>query len=142
MTERKEELERNGVVFALWDGENLQLEIRKKPGKFFGFTIIPGGKVEKDESFEDALLREVKEEYEIEVLEYRILGDFTEIEDGGIVNTRRLFLVTQWDGELANPENINDHIGVPIEEAFGLCSHPLTKSFLSVIQKETPKLST
>jgi 8-oxo-dGTP pyrophosphatase MutT (NUDIX family) len=142
MAERKERLEKNGVVFALWDGKNLQLEVRKKPGNFFGFTIIPGGKVEKSESFEDALLREVKEEYRIEVLEYYTLGDFTEIEDGGIVNTRRLFLVTRWNGELGNPEKINDHIGVPIEKAFGLSNHPLTKTFLDVIQKEIFKLST
>jgi len=115
MAERRETLKKNGVVFALWDGENLQLEVRKKPGNFFGFTIIPGGKVEKSESFEDALLRETKEEYGIEVLKNYPLG---------------------------NPEKINDHIGVPIEKAFGLSNHPLTKTFLDVIQKEIFKLST
>lgn len=142
MAERKEMLRKNGVVFALWDGENLQLEVRKKPGNFFGLTIIPGGKVEKGESFEDALFREVREEYGIEVLKYCALGNFVEIEDGGIVNTRKLFLVTRWDGELDNPENINGHIGVSIKEAFTYCKHPSAKTFLSAIWKGISGLST
>lgn len=46
-----------------------QRSLKKSQG---GFWEFPGGKVEKDESYEDALKREIKEEFDsdIEVKEY------------------------------------------------------------------------
>lgn len=50
MSERRELIEKHGVIFVLWDGKTIQLERRSETtDKFFGFTIIPGGvlKLEK-----------------------------------------------------------------------------------------------
>jgi len=142
MTEREETPEKNGVVFVLWDGKKIQLERRDTSDKlFFGFTIIPGGKIEKGETPDEAMFNEVMEEYGVAVLVYKPLCDFTDIENGGVLNKRRLYLVTKWSGVLSNPEESNGHIEATIQEAFTLCEHPLTKTFLGVAQKEISRLS-
>lgn len=75
MKERRTVSEKHGVIFALWDGMKIQLEGRTMPGiKFYGYTIVPGGAVEISETLEEALSREVREEYGVEVLEYKKLG--------------------------------------------------------------------
>jgi hypothetical protein len=48
MAERKEQTKKHGVIFALWDGNKIQLEKRNKPtGKFFGYILVPGGELNK-----------------------------------------------------------------------------------------------
>ena len=137
MTERREKTEKHGVVFALWDGNKIQLEKRNKPnGKFFGYILVPGGGVEQGETLEKALLREVREEYKVKALIYKKLGNYPSIEDDGILNVRHLYLVTKWLGILSNPEDLNDHIEATLEEAFEICKHPLSQVFLKRIQKE------
>lgn len=136
MAERKDRSEKHGVIFALWDGKNIQLEKRIKPGKFQGYTIIPGGGVETDETLEEALLREIREEYGTKVIDYINLGSFPSIEDNGFLNVRHLYLVTEWEGVLSNPENKNQHIECSIEEALLVCTHPLSQIFLRKVQQE------
>ena len=135
MVERGGYNKKQGVVFALWDGAKIQLEKRIQPGKYQGLTIIPGGASEKDETTEEALFREVKEEYGIEVTNFQKLGLFPSLESNHTLNIRHLYLVTGWSGVLSNPENKNDHLEVSISEAFDLCKHSLTQAFLVVIQK-------
>lgn len=135
MIERGGYNKKQGVVFALWDGTKIQLEKRIKKGKFQGFTIIPGGAVEKDETIEKALFREVREEYGVEVTDFQKLGLFPSLEDNNTLNVRHLYLVTSWSGVLSNPENKNDHLETSITEAVDLCKHPLSQAFLVVIQK-------
>ena len=44
MVEARENTEKHGVIFALWDGINIQLEKRDKVGsKYEGFVLVPGG---------------------------------------------------------------------------------------------------
>jgi len=137
MAERREQIEKHGVIFALWDGEKIQLEERKKiGGKFFGYILVPGGAVEEGETLKEALFREVGEEYGVKALSYRKIGVYPNIEDNGILNVRHLYLVTKWKGNLSNPENTNGHIETSIKEAFEVCKHPLSQIFLKRIQKE------
>ncbi|MGB5986522.1 MAG: (deoxy)nucleoside triphosphate pyrophosphohydrolase [Desulfobacterales bacterium] len=51
----------------LWDAERVMIA-RRKPGiKYAGFWEFPGGKVERGESPETCLVREIEEEFSISV---------------------------------------------------------------------------
>jgi ADP-ribose pyrophosphatase YjhB (NUDIX family) len=134
--EKKMLPEKHGVVFALWDGKHIQLEIRTKEDEFKGMIIIPGGKVKKHQTLQNTLFDEVKQEYGISVKRYKKLGTYPNIENNGMLNIRHLYLVTEWEGRLSNPENKSTHIKATLEEALRICEHPLTQIFLKVIDKE------
>tara|TARA_B100000029_G_scaffold95637_1_gene85696 strand:- start:2455 stop:3519 length:1065 start_codon:yes stop_codon:yes gene_type:complete len=50
------------VVGLIWRGDSFYIQKRGEGGMLAGLWEFPGGKVEKDESLENALLRELKEE--------------------------------------------------------------------------------
>lgn len=138
MAERKTTIEKFGVIFAIWDGENIQLEKRDKPeSAFFGFTLIPGGKVEPDETYEMALRREVREEYGVNVRKFQPIGVIRTIEDGCVVNFRHVYLVTGWEGELGNPEGTS-HFAAGLEEARKICKHPISQRILDFVEAKLP----
>ena len=91
------------------------------------------------ETLENALFREVSEEYGVEVLTYKKLGVFPMVEDSGVLNVRHLYLVTKWNGVLSNPEQTNGHIEASLEEASEICKHPLSQVFLKQIQQKLPR---
>jgi 8-oxo-dGTP pyrophosphatase MutT (NUDIX family) len=138
MVETEEVIEKHGVVFAIWDGEKIQLEKRLK-GKYEGEIIIPGGSVESGETLEDHTLpREIKEEYGVDVVKTKKVGIFPSVEDG-VLNIRHLYLVTEWNGNLSDPEKNmrkSEHLEATLEEALLICRHPLTQIFLQVIKSE------
>jgi len=137
MVESSEITEKHGVVFILWDGEKIQLEKRLEEGtEFFGYTIIPGGAIETSETQEEALLREVCEEYGVVPSEYRKVGIVDTIEQNGTLNFRHVFLVTGWNGQLSNPEDKNEHIKTTLEEARKLCTHPISQRILDLVGVE------
>ena len=110
MVERGEQIEKHGVIFALWDGEKIQLEERKKiGGKFFGYILVPGGAVEEGETLKEALFREVGEEYGVKALSYRKIGIYPNIEDNGILNVRHLYLVTKCIVQLPFSKYVDSH---------------------------------
>lgn len=45
-----------------------------------GYYGLPGGSIEKDESFEETLKREVKEEITCEILDYELIGYVKDIQ--------------------------------------------------------------
>jgi 8-oxo-dGTP diphosphatase len=61
-------MSQNKIVIAsalLLNADNDLLVVRKKKSTFY---MLPGGKVESNESYKDALLRELKEELELEFM--------------------------------------------------------------------------
>jgi len=136
MLERETLFEKHGVVFALLSGNKIQLEKRIKEDEFEGMIIIPGGKVKPYQTLEEALFEEVMQEYGILVKRHKKLGVFPSIENRGILNIRHLYLVTEWEGCLSNPENKSIHVEATLKEALKICEHPLSQIFLKVIEKE------
>lgn len=69
MTESRSELPHKQIgVAVIWDGDGLVLIDRRKPeGLLGGLWEFPGGKIEPNESVEDCIRREIKEELDIEV---------------------------------------------------------------------------
>ena len=89
------------VVCLLEDGDKILLQDRVKTD-WHGYAL-PGGHVEKDESFLDAVKREMKEETGLEIRNPRLVG----LKQFPIDNGRYLvvlFKATEWSGELASSE--------------------------------------
>ena len=123
--------EKHGVIFALLRNGRIRLEKRMEPeGKFFGFTLIPGGAVEGNESMSDAVIREVREERGVQVTKAKYLGPIVSTEPNGIRNIRHVWVVTDWKGKLRNPEHNNRMVTVPLKKARRLCTHPVSQQIL------------
>lgn len=61
------------VVAALIKENDKYLIGLRSTGKYKGFWEFPGGKVENNETYEDALMREISEEFEVEIKIERLL---------------------------------------------------------------------
>ncbi len=89
------------VLCLIEDGDKVLLQNRVKKD-WHGYAL-PGGHVEPGESFVDAVIREMKEETGLTILEPRLAGvkQFP-IEQGRYVVL--LFKATQWTGDLVSSE--------------------------------------
>ena len=89
------------VLCLIEDGEKILLQNRVK--KDWQGYALPGGHVEPGESFVDAVIREMKEETGLTVIEPRLVGvkQFP-IENGRCVVL--LFKATKWTGNLHSSE--------------------------------------
>jgi len=71
-------------------------EKRKNNETYFpGDIIFPGGHIEKDETPEESLMREMKEELGILILKYTFIDDFY-YEDGA---HSKVYVITEWTGK-------------------------------------------
>lgn len=89
------------VVCLLEDGDKILLQDRVKTD-WHGYAL-PGGHVEKDESFLDAVKLEMKEETGLEIRNPRLVG----LKQFPIDNGRYLvvlFKATEWSGEPTSSE--------------------------------------
>lgn len=135
--EGKEITEKRGVVFIIFKDNKIQLEERIEPGrKFSGFTIIPGGGIESGEKPITTLCREVIEEYGVLPLKFKEIGKIVSTEVNGLLNTRYVYLVTEWLGILGNPENKNRHLESEVGEARTICKHEIPQQVLDLLDSE------
>ena len=93
------------VVAAIIKKDNHFLIVQRNRKKHMGLKWeFPGGKVEKNETFEEALLREIKEELNIKiVLQDKIAEE--KYKDEKIDIVLHYFLCTQEDGTI----ELNEH---------------------------------
>ena len=89
------------VLCLIEDGDKILLQNRVK--KDWRGYALPGGHVEPGESFVDAVIREMKEETGLTILNPRLVGvkQFP-LENGRYVVL--LFKATQWSGDLISSE--------------------------------------
>ena len=89
------------VLCLIEDGDKILLQKRVKKD-WRGYTL-PGSHVEPGESFVDAVIREMREETGLKVIEPRLVGvkQFP-IENGRYVVL--LFKATQWSGDLISSD--------------------------------------
>jgi len=109
-----------GVIFLIHHDGKVLLERRNNPDKvYYGYTIIPAGKVKKEEneSFIDAVRREIKEECDITPGELINLDTFLQISISNHFYRTTAFLVTDYKGRVRNVEGKSEHIWVNINKA-------------------------
>ena len=89
------------VLCLIEDGDKILLQNRVKKD-WHGYTL-PGGHVEPGESFVDAVIREMKEETGLTILDPRLVGvkQFP-IENGRYIVL--LFKATRWSGDVISSE--------------------------------------
>ena len=89
------------VLCLIEDGDKILLQNRVK--KDWRGYALPGGHVEPGESFVDAVIREIKEETGLMIIEPRLVGvkQFP-LENGRYVVL--LFKTTHWSGDLISSE--------------------------------------
>ena len=95
------------VSIALINNEN-EILLSKRPEKkhLSGFWEFPGGKVEKGETPEKALIREVKEELNIDINNKCIAPlSFSEFDYNNFQLLLLLYVCRRWDGEPMSMEN-------------------------------------
>ena len=95
------------VSIALINNEN-EILLSKRPEKkhLSGFWEFPGGKVEEGETPEKALIREVKEELNIDINNKCIAPlSFSEFDYKNFQLLLLLYVCRRWDGEPMSMEN-------------------------------------
>lgn len=102
-----------GVVFD--DKQRILITQRAEHISHGGFWEFPGGKLEADELAEAALVREIKEEVGVDVLEYRFLGDLNHDYGTRAVHLF-VFAVNKHQGEARRCELQSDLRWVAVED--------------------------
>ena len=91
------------VVAAVFCKENTVLCLRRARGPHAGEWEFPGGKVEPRESLRDALVREIKEELNVDVVTGEYLGENLHVITPAPPKAICLhaFIVNEWSGLMA-----------------------------------------
>lgn len=83
MRKLKRELE---VVCGIIEKNHRYLIAKRSEGSDLGFYEFPGGKVEKNETFQQALIRELKEELNLDVTIKKHILDFDDEREDKIIH--------------------------------------------------------
>lgn len=128
---------RKSCIFLLFDRGSgkvlMQRRHARSPNdKMAGMLIIPGGKVEEvdrvnGDYFEDALIREVFEEFGVVVTAKTALFEMTHTTPNGNTYDSRVYLVHGWQGNVRNVEEKHELLWLDIREAEDLVSNPVSK---------------
>lgn len=99
-----------------------------------------GGGFEKDETPEECLLREVREETGLELLEYRFRGIVTFLSDQCDTEYMHLYTATKYSGEMKNCDEGNLE-WVPKSEINNLNIWEGDKVFFELLKNDAPVFS-
>ena len=80
-----------------------------------GMWEFPGGKLEANELPEQALIREIKEEVGIDILDYRFLTEVTHYYNAQVVNLL-VFIITSYEGKPSCRESQLDLRWVSVDD--------------------------
>lgn len=123
------------VVAAAIEKDGLIFCARRPEGKSLGgFWEFPGGKLENGETPEEALIREIKEEFDSEIEVISFLNEASYEYDFGIV-TMKTYLSKLINGELQLLEH-QDSKWLPIEELSELEWAPVDIPAVKCLQKK------
>lgn len=104
------------AVAVIYDNQNRVL-ITQRPlhATHGGMWEFPGGKLEDDELPDSALIREIKEEVGVDILEYSFLGEITHNYAQKTVHLL-VFSVTKFCGEALRCESQLDLLWVDVDK--------------------------
>jgi mutator protein MutT len=127
-------INKHGIVFVIITKDSILLQKRtNKNGIYFGYNIIPGGKVKKGESEEEALVREVKEEADVQALSWAKLGKINFKEKGRPVKTS-VFIVNKYKGQVfGRSTKMGSMFWSPYRNVKKVCKHPISRKIVRMV---------
>ncbi len=140
-SEIREKLQPQGeaVIFLVCKDGNVFLEQRTKKGSgYYGYTIIPGGKVESfDGGPSEAMIREAEEEIGIRVKSFKYLDSFVEMSLSGNLRTNHAFLIDVFEGDAVNKEPEKGVLfQVPLDKAKDMLELASSRYIIDLARKE------
>lgn len=124
------------------EGAYLMLHrVKKKNDQNHDKWIGVGGKFEANESPEDCLLREVREETGLTLTRWRFRGIVTFISDGSPAEYMHLFTADRFTGEMLSSCDEGTLEWVPIRQVESLSLWEGDKIFLRLLAEEAPFFS-
>ena len=97
---------------VIFDGKDVLLMFRRRlaNGAFKEYYAIPGGMQEKNETIEECIIREIKEEFQIDIEIISYLGKVEYVENiGYIYSARKLFGNPILGGEELDENSTNNY---------------------------------
>lgn len=97
---------------VIFDGKDVLLMFRRRlaNGAFKEYYAIPGGMQEKNETIEECIIREIKEEFQIDIEIISYLGKVEDVENiGYIYSARKLFGNPILGGEELDENSTNNY---------------------------------
>ncbi|MEJ2347803.1 MAG: NUDIX hydrolase [Patescibacteria group bacterium] len=110
---------RKGVMFLIYQNGKFLLEKRRDDDKRApGLVIIPSGNQEENETPEETLKREIKEELGVTPKTWELLDVFKNVALNGDAFYTNAYLVTEVDGDIVHQEpDESEHLWATPEEA-------------------------
>lgn len=130
--------ERWGAIFLIYKDGKVLLEKRTSPDKvYFGYTIIPGGKVNRDnsETAHEATDREIFEECGVVVIKKKFLDRFLHVTMSNMLYETEAYLVTEYEGEIKNVEGKSEHVWVDLDKAEEMLPFADSRYIISLARK-------
>jgi 8-oxo-dGTP diphosphatase len=92
------------ALLALVNEKNeVLISLRKNKKEYDGYWEYPGGKVEEDENLGDAIIREIKEEINLEISKNCIAPlTFAIDQHGGSETVLFLYICRKWEGSITS----------------------------------------
>ena len=92
------------ALLALVNEDNeVLISLRKNKKEYDGYWEYPGGKVEENETLEQAIIREIKEEIDLEISKNCIAPlTFTVDRHGGSETILFLYICRKWEGSITS----------------------------------------
>ena len=119
------------------DGKYLMMHrVKKKNDINKDKWIGVGGKFEYGESPDECLLREVKEETGLTLLDYKCRGIVTFIYGEDVVEYMHVYTADKYEGELINNCDEGELVWVPIKEIYDLPIWEGDKIFFKYIEED------
>ena len=92
------------ALLALVNEKNeVLISLRKNNEEYDGYWEYPGGKVEEDETLEQAIIREIKEEISLEISKNCVAPlTFAVDQQGGSETIVFLYICRKWEGSITS----------------------------------------
>lgn len=106
---------RVAVAVIVDESERVLITQRSPKSQLGGFWEFPGGKLEAGEQAEHALIREIKEEVDLDIIRYEPLCDVSYDYSGQLIHLH-VFKVNDFQGKAARRESQTDLRWVALSE--------------------------